>query len=137
MIYRFHFEGNTPSKKNQKRIVLNRKTKRPMILSSSDFERWHKEAAWELTLQKSKLAGPFPIPRCSRIMGRLYYADRRRRDTSNTWESIMDLLVDVGILADDSWAITGSTHQFPVLRVGRAGWEIQIETTETELVPRA
>jgi len=130
MIYHFFYEGNTPSKKNQKRIAIHPKTKRPLILSSTEFHCWHKEAHLVVKLQMSKMSARFPLPRCKRIMGMLYFTDRRRRDSSNTWESIMDLLVDAGVLADDCWAQTGDTHQFPRLRMGRPGWEVQIETEE-------
>jgi hypothetical protein len=64
------------------------------------------------------------------VYARLFYTDRRRRDSSNTFESIMDLLVDAGILADDAWAITGPTAQFPELRPDRPGFEVIIVLPE-------
>ena len=134
MIYRFQYEGNTPSKKNQKRI-FRRKNGAPFITASSDFAMWHKEALWKVKIQASSryAAAPFPLQRCKHVLTKLYYKDRRARDNSNTFESIMDLLVDAGILADDSWLVTGPTYQFPSLRAadqGGAGWEVCIETHE-------
>ncbi len=130
MIYRFHFEGNTPSKKNQKRI-LRGKAGRPFIANSTEHERWHKAAELLMKLQRSRYADVrFPLARCTKVIAILYYEDRRRRDSSNTFESIMDLLVDAGILADDAWAITGPTAQFPELRPDRPGFEIIIELPE-------
>lgn len=130
MILRFHFEGNTPSKKNQKRI-LKRGDGRSFIASSSEHQRWHKAAVILMTYQRSRITGVrFPIPRCARVIALLYYENHRRRDSSNTFESIMDLLVDAGILEDDSWAITGPTGQFPQLRKDRPGWEVQLHLAE-------
>jgi Holliday junction resolvase RusA-like endonuclease len=123
----FRYEGNTPSKKNQKRIIRT-KQGRPLIMPSEAYKAWHGPAVLAMTLQRSAYTGvPFPIDRCSRIYARLFYTDRRRRDSSNTFESIMDLLVDAGILADDAWAITGPTAQFPELRPDRPGFEIILE----------
>ena len=126
MIYRFTFEGNTPSKKNQKRI-LRRKSGVPFIMPSTEYGAWHKEALWRVHSQMGSGRGVFPLRACSQVTAHLFYADRRRRDASNTFESIMDLLVDAGILADDSWNIVGPTHIYPALRPGRAGWEVAIE----------
>jgi len=126
--YRFHFEGNTPSKKNQKRI-LRTKAGRPFIMPSDEHKAWHKAAEWEMKLQRSRFTDVrWPLPRAKRVYAKLFYEDRRRRDSSNTFESIMDLLVDAEILADDAWAVTGPTAQFPELRPGRPGWEVIIET---------
>lgn len=128
MIHIFRYEGNTPSKKNQKRIV-RRKNGAPFIMASTDFTAWHKEASWLITLQKNAMPrGIFPIQHCQHVVLRLYFKDRRVRDCTNTAESIMDLLVDVGALADDSWAITGPLYIFPALRPDRPGWEAALVT---------
>lgn len=42
------------------------------------------------------------LKKCSVIM-RFYFPDNRVADLTNKAESIMDLLVDFGILADDRW----------------------------------
>ncbi len=129
-ILRFFYEGNTPSKKNQKRIA-KRANGVPFIMASSAHQAWHKGAAILLGQQRSRYTGvTFPVPRCKQVIALLYYEDHRRRDSSNTFESIMDLLVDAGILADDCWGITGPTAQFPQLRKGSPGWEIQLHLAE-------
>jgi hypothetical protein len=131
----FRYEGNTPSKKNQKRIAFRRAPGggkgQPFILPSHDHKKWHTEALILMKRQRSAVAGVvFPIARCKRVYGRLFYGDLRGRDSSNTWESIMDLLVDAEILADDAWAITGPTAQFPELRRDAPGWEIVLEIAD-------
>ena len=130
MIYRFTFEGDTPSKKNQKRIFKGKNGK-PFITASSDFKAWHKGAVLEMKLQMTRITGvTWPLPRCKRIFAKLFYEDRRRRDSSNTFESIMDLMVDAGILADDNWIVSGPTAQFPELRPDRPGWELMLEVPD-------
>lgn len=136
MIYRFSYEGNTPSKKNQKRIV-RRKSGAPFIMASTDHQQWHKAALLEVMLQRSRMLPRFPLPRCKHVICKLFFKDRRRRDASNTFESIMDLLVDAKILADDSWAITGPIFLYPTLRPDRPGWEIALVTYDPAPGPSA
>ncbi len=129
-ILRFHYEGNTPSKKNQKQIFRGKNGK-PFISASSDFKDWHKKAEWEIKLQMSRqTSARFPVQRCVRVYANLFYDTNRARDNSNTWESILDLMVDVGILSDDSWQVTGPTAQFPKYRKGEPGWVLFIETAD-------
>lgn len=130
MIYRFIFEGNTPSKKTSQEVRFNSKTKRRFITTSEDFKIWHREATLVMHLQMSKYIQRFPIQRCKRVMAMLYYGDRRPRDTNNTWHSITDLLKDVRIITDDNWLVLGDEHKFPRLRQGRPGWEVQLETED-------
>lgn len=130
MILTFRYEGNTPSKKNQKQIFRG-KQGRPFITASAEFKKWHGAAVWEMKRQRSGIMGiAWPLPRVARVIVTLYYEDRRRRDASNTLESIMDLLVDAEILADDSWTATGPIGIFPQLREDRPGWTALLEIPE-------
>jgi Holliday junction resolvase RusA-like endonuclease len=45
-----------------------------------------------------------PIERCQ-IECKFYFADLRRRDMSNVFESIADILVDSKIIKDDCWKV--------------------------------
>lgn len=125
-ILRFFYEGNTPSKKNQKQVFKG-KNGRPFITASSAFKQWHGPAVMLMKQQMSRTLGvKWPIARTSQVMIKLFYEDRRRRDATNTVESIMDLLVDAGILADDNWIAVGPMGIFPYLRAGAPGWEIAL-----------
>lgn len=46
-----------------------------------------------------------PIASPVAVVLAFYHGDLRRRDSDNGTSSIMDLLVDAGILADDNWQI--------------------------------
>lgn len=130
MIYRFHYEGNTPSKKNQKQVFKG-KNGRPFITASSAFKEWHGPAVMLMKQQMSRTLGvKWPLARTEKVIIKLFYEDRRRRDSTNTVESVMDLLVDAGILADDNWLAVGPMGIFPTLRPGAPGWEAQLFTAD-------
>lgn len=37
------FIGLPPSKKNSKQIIINRKTRKPMIVSSAEYQKWERK----------------------------------------------------------------------------------------------
>lgn len=87
--------GRVPSKKNSKRIVSA--GGRPRIISSEAFLAWHEEMMLRVRRHRPK------TPILSASVTIQFFADSRRRfDLSNAAESVMDLLVDAEILADDS-----------------------------------
>lgn len=87
--------GRVPSKKNS-RIH----TRTGMSFPSANYTAWHKDASNQLKFFKKD---PMEIPRTVTIT--FFFPDKRRTDLSNKAESIMDLLVDNGFLADDSWQV--------------------------------
>ena len=46
----------------------------------------------------------------SKIKAEFWLPDNRKTDLSNKIESVMDLLVDNGIIEDDSWQIISDLH---------------------------
>ena len=92
--------GNVPSKKNSKRIVTNRKTNKPFIISSKIHEDWHKKAIPEMAKQwEGYLITEYPIT--VRIV--FYWRDLRRHDLDNGVATILDALKDAGVIADDDF----------------------------------
>lgn len=91
--------NQTPSKKNNKRIVYNKKTKRPFIISSEKAKDWEAEAKWILL----KYAKGGPLENRVELTATFYVKDLRRRDLDNMLTSCQDVLVESGILKDDSW----------------------------------
>lgn len=87
--------GRIPSKKNSKIMVCRGKT--PMLLPSAKYTEWHKDAMLQLKgvdkIDKDILFLTF------------YSPDKRPSDLSNKTESIMDLLVDAGLIEDDNWFV--------------------------------
>lgn len=97
-------EGRTPSKKNSRVIIC--RGKKPILLPSENYKAWHKQAWIQVIPQvrRNRL-----ITKCKITI--LFYApDKRKADLTNKTESIMDLLVDMGVLKDDNWYIANDVH---------------------------
>ena len=130
-IITFELTGRIPSKKNNKSIRFNRKTKRPFITSSDDYKKWHGYASLQINTQKSDIKNvQFPIQKCDYIETTLFYGTKHRSDNTNKTESVHDLLVDMGVLQDDNWQITGRTTQIPIYREKEPGAEVVIGIKE-------
>jgi len=120
-IVRFTVKGRIPSKKNQHRIMgrkgamssNERKTfrewmKYAFICPSGKIAKWNKEAFIQLLLQKVP-KGKFV---CSMTELRIYYPDHRKADNTNKAETIMDMMVEYGVIEDDNWKCTGAQMLF-------------------------
>lgn len=95
--YRFVFEGETPAKKNSRRTLRNGRT-----IPSRRFEAWHADSLFSLLRQK-RPAKPIDTPLCIKMV--FCHGDRTRRDSDNEATSILDLLQDGLVIADDNWQI--------------------------------
>lgn len=92
----YELKGTVPSKKNSKRVFV--RYGKPIVLPSEAYGTWHADASWQLKAQRPK-----PVENVQRVHLRFYGKDRRPHDLSNKAESVMDLLVDMGVLVDDNW----------------------------------
>lgn len=97
-----------PSKKNQKRPMVNKTTGRAYLIPSQQYLDWLKEHVkifeeFYLKLYERPDVS-LPIVRCD-IKVLFYYPDSRTRDNGNKYETIKDLLKDSGIVADDSFKV--------------------------------
>lgn len=73
----------------------------PMNMPSAKYKEWHKDASAQLAEQKIEpIVGPIVQIAISFVA-----PDRRKFDLTNKAESIMDLLVDNGIIEDDNYSI--------------------------------
>ena len=93
--------GRIPSKKNSKRIVMA--GRRPMIISSKDYETWHTVASYELRSQVKGSANRIRLSGPKKVAITIFAPNKVKGDLSNKAESIMDLLVDNGVIEDDNW----------------------------------
>lgn len=86
--------GETPSKKNSR---INTRSGRSF--PSRRFSGWHSEAVAELRRQwggKPPMQGPLAV------YVDFLHSTMRRRDADNQLSSILDTLVDAGVIADDN-----------------------------------
>lgn len=97
--------GSCPSKKNSK--IISCRGNRPCLFPSKNYTAWHKDALLQL-LGKQKIE--------SKELTITFYVDSiRKYDLSNKTESIMDTLVDAGLLIDDNYL------EVPILHLKHGG----------------
>jgi len=92
----FEITGRIPSKKNS-RIS----TRSGRSFPSKKYTEWHKDAMIQIS---DEWSGE-PIEYVEKIVLAFKMPDNRRKDLTNCTESVMDLLVDAGILKDDCWQV--------------------------------
>jgi len=103
MTYKFIFPGDIPSKKNSRILVCF--GRRPVSLPSKNYKEWHKEMeVVALSFEKPKEPINFSVS----VEIIIYSRTKRKFDISNKIESIMDFLVDIGVIEDDNISIVKS-----------------------------
>ncbi len=111
------FQGIPPSKKNSKQWIF--RGGRRYLVPSENHNAWHEENMWLLKKVKSK----FETVSIIKIV--FYPKDKIRRDLTNVTESLMDILVDAGIIKDDNWFVVAEIN----LKLG----EVVSENARVEL----
>ena len=111
--------GQVPSKKNSR---INTRSGRSF--PSKRYSEWHKSASEQLKAIKLDEVTVNSDLKCE-INYMFYVQDLRRRDISNMIESINDLFVDLGIVADDDWR-----H----VRIGSGDAELDRENPRAEII---
>ena len=87
------------SKKNSQQIIINPRTKRPMIIQSKLYANYERECGKFLKEYKSSI--DYRI----NLKIEFYVPDKRRRDIANYIEAIQDILVKYEVLRDDNYNI--------------------------------
>lgn len=91
-------DGETPAKKNSR---INTRSGRSF--PSKKYQDWHKTAVNVVKLQNNVVFAPISSP--VKIEMIFIHGDKRRRDSDNGCSSILDTLVDAGVLFDDCYEI--------------------------------
>lgn len=89
------------SKKNSQRILINSRTGKPFIMPSAAYKDYEREAALHIPrgVQINK-----PVNVCCLF----FMPTRRKCDLTNLLEAIDDVLVKVGLLADDNYTVVAA-----------------------------
>ena len=113
-----HIPLETPSKKNSR--VVDRRTGR--TFPNKRYTEWHKAAALYVRQQRAHPldGGPFAL------YLEFTHGDRVRRDSDNGVSSILDLLVDCGIIPDDNWMVVSKINVSNLYDKGNPGVNISI-----------
>ncbi len=117
--------GRIPSKKNSKRLIMA--GSRPLILSSKDYETWHTAASYELRSQVKGSANRIRYSGPHKIEITIFPPNKVKGDLSNKAESIMDLLVDNGVIEDDNW------FEVPEMRLAFGGVDRERPRAEVDI----
>jgi Holliday junction resolvase RusA-like endonuclease len=106
-----------PSKKN------NRRNFRKVSLPSEAYVNWHQEVIASLEYP------PRPFTKCH--IDLIYHiGSKHRRDLDNALTSVLDLLVDAGIIMDDSWSCVTSISASSVFSKGI--WYAEVTITDED-----
>lgn len=106
-LIKFKVTGRIPSKKNM--MQIRKRGQYSSIGANKKFYVWQDSAMLKLLAQNVP-KGNFV---CSMVELRIYFPDNRKADLSNKTESIMDMMVEYGVLKDDNWKCTGPVLMFP------------------------
>lgn len=113
------------SKKNSQQMIINPKTKRPMIIQSKLYLNFERECRKFLFSYQSNISYPINL-KCV-----FYVPDRRKRDIVNLLNAIQDILVKYNVIADDNYNIVKSVDGSRIIyEKGRE--ETIIEITKLE-----
>ena len=120
---KFEIKGETPSKKNSKI-----RTRTGKMIPSKAHQKWHSDALLQLNAQICRMKEmPNLIDSPVKVSIYFYHGDHRRRDSDNQASSLMDLLQDAKVLADDNWNIVRELHIRNYIALKDAHCEIEIE----------
>lgn len=117
---------NPTTKKNQQRIIRNRRTGGLMIVQSEKYLQYEREAGFFLKIPDKPIEQPVNV-KC------LFFRNTERKcDLTNLLEAIDDILVKYGVLADDNFKVlAGHDGSRVYVDRERPRTEITIETLET------
>lgn len=92
---------NTPpiTKKNHQQIVRNIKTGIPFIIPSKEYRKYEDYCSKTINYRGEMI--DYPVE----VVAKFYTPTRRKSDLTNHLESIDDILVKCGVLADDNCSI--------------------------------
>ena len=122
-------EGETPSKKNSKI-----RTRTGYMIPSKAHQKWHEDAMLQVRGQLARMKKqPHLIDTPVAISLLFFHGDNVRRDSDNQASSIMDLLQDAEILADDRWQIVRILNIYNHYDKGHARCEIYIQELKTTI----
>lgn len=90
------------TKKNHQQIMVNRSTGKPFVSPSPQYKQYERDALWFIP----KVEKPIDFPVNVKCV--FFMPTKRKVDLTNLLESIDDIMVKAGLLADDNYTIIAS-----------------------------
>ena len=123
MNYVIILTGETPSKKNSR---INTRSGRSF--PSTEYKKWNAETVAEIKRYAAEgKIKPVKNGESVKLTVTFYHGDNRRRDSDNQLSSILDTLVDAGILIDDNWRVVPHKEIFDVFDEGNSHCVVSLE----------
>ena len=125
-MFKYLVSGNPYVKKSNQRVQM--RGRRPVKINTPRYNEWRHSALWQLkTQQKPSEPIDYPI----NLQCVFYKSTQGRVDLSALYEGIQDVLVEVGVLADDNFKIVAG-HDGSRVYVDRENPRMEITITKME-----
>ena len=124
IIYQAMIPLNPRTKKNNQKIIKNKRTGSLMVVQNDRYLQYERDAGWFL----KKI--PEPISEPVNVKCIFYRPDRKRVDLTNLLEAIDDILVKYKIIKDDTFTILAG-HDGSRVLIDKNNPRTEIEITKT------
>ncbi len=115
--------GRPITKKNHMRIITNRRTGRPRVIQSKDYEAYEAACLWHLKNYRVRFTGPV------RVKARYWMPDRRSwPDLVGLLQATCDILEKAGIIENDRNVV--SLDGSEIAGVDRENPRVEVEIEE-------
>lgn len=111
------------TKKNHQQIIVNRSTGKPFVMPSKQYKEYEEDALWFIP----KVGDPIDTPVNVKCV--FYMPTKRKADLVNLLQSIDDIMVKAGVLADDNYTIIAAHDG------SRVYYDKDNPRTEVEIAP--
>lgn len=118
----FYIDGETPAKKNSR---INTRSGRSF--PSKRYQQWHNVARLQIQSQMRTQNISSPISEPVKLLVTFVHGDLVKRDSDNATSSILDLLKDCKVIADDNWKIIRELHIINGFVKGKSRCKVEIE----------
>jgi hypothetical protein len=108
MTLEFTLYGDTPSKKNSRKLFW--REGKQFNVPGENYVEWHNDNIQVARSAKNKAGFKYEEGQTYHVEVFFYPSTHGRADCSNKLESVMDLIVDAGILPDDNWFVVPDPH---------------------------
>lgn len=92
------------------------------------YKTWQNAAGWEVRRSLISSSAVFPLPGRHSLKLELVKPDRRKRDISNAIKAVEDILVEYGVIEDDSLVHEIHVLQLPASEADFAGCRVTVES---------
>lgn len=128
ILYKAMIPLNPRTKKNNQKIIKNKRTGSLMIVQNDRYLQYERDAGWFLKKIPQPISEPVNV-KC------VFYRDSERKvDLNNLLEAITDIMVKYKILVDDNFKIIAA-HDGSRVYVDREHPRTEIEITTIDNKP--